>query len=126
MIIQGSYTFPVALHGMPLWSPWMRPVSLKTWFGVRGALSLVGALQTRECTVEAVLTNFATVELMETAHQGMVDQLDNALQGTLSFDGILYPRCLFLAWAQIAPAFFDGSGLHGWTQFGRLTWEQTR
>lgn len=126
MIIQGAFTYPVALNGTPLWSPWVRPVSLKTWYGVRGALSLVGALQTRDCTVEATLTNFATLALFETAHQYMVDQLDNVLTGTLSIDDILYPRCLFLGWEPSAPAFYDGSGLHGWTQFGRLKWQQTR
>ena len=117
---------PVAVHGTPNWSPWARPVSIKTWFGVKGALTLVGANTVRECTTEVTLTNYASYQLMEYDIQVMVVYTDNALSGTLNFDGILYPKCLFLGYEQSAPAFYDGSGQHGWTQFGRLRWLQIR
>lgn len=127
MIIQERFTFPVTYHGAPLWGPWARPISQKTWFGVKGSLSLVGALQTRECEVDATLTDHVSFFSLEVATEKMVNQLDEALKGTLNFgSSITYPRCLFLGWEPSAPAFYDGSGLHGWTQFGRLRWQQTR
>ncbi len=126
MIYHNTFTVPVALHGSPLWGNWARPLSQKTWFGVKGALTLVGANQLRECTVEATLTNFELYDMLETATALMVAATDDALKGTLNIDGINYPKCLFLGWEPSAPAFYDGSGLHGWTQFGRLKWQQTR
>lgn len=126
MIVHDTTTIPVAVHGLPLWSNWHRPTSVKTWYGVAGALTLVGANTLRECVVEGTLTNYPTLVNFENAQTVMVEATDNALKGTLNIDGIQYPRCLFLGWEPAAPPFWDGSGQHGWTQFGRLRWQQTR
>ncbi|MCA9010360.1 MAG: hypothetical protein KDB01_11465 [Planctomycetaceae bacterium] len=127
MIVHADYTFPVVLYGTPLWSPWQRPISQKTWFGVSGALTLVGAFQTRECVVEATLTNYALFAQIETASDGMASAAELPLYGRLVFSpSVFYERCLFLGWEPNAPPFFDGSGQHGWTQMGKLKWQQTR
>ncbi len=117
---------PVAVHGTPQWGPWARPVAVKTWYGVKGALALVGANTTRDMSTDCTMTNYPLYELLEQDIQTMVIYTDNALSGTLNFDGILYPKCLFLGYEPGAPAFYDGSGEHGWTQFGRLRWLQMR
>ncbi len=126
MITQSAFTFPVALHGTPLWGNWARPTSIRTWFAVKGALTHVGANTVRECVVEGIMTDYPTFANLENANETMVDALDNVLKGTLSIDGIEYPRCLFLGWEPSAPAFYDASGQHGFTQFLRLRWQQTR
>ncbi len=126
MIIHDTTTIPVAVHGIPVWSPFQRPVSTKTWYGVAGALTLIGANTVRECVVEATMTNYPTLVNFENAVTVMVNAMDNALRGTLYIDGIPYPRCVFFGWEPAAPPFYDGSGQHGWTQFGRLRWVQTR
>ena len=126
VIVLNTFTFPVAVHGTPLWSNWQRPTAIKTWYGVKGALTLVGANTVRECIVDGTMTNYPTYTNMENANETMLAALDAALKGTLNIDGIQYPRCLFLGWEPSAPAFYDGSGQHGWTQFVRLKWQQTR
>lgn len=126
MIIHNRYQFPVALHGTPVWSPWARPVSLKTWFGVKGGLTLVGANTVRECSLEATLMNFASLQLLNVALNSMDDQLDACLQGTLNIGGVTYPRCLFMGFQQGEPAWYDASLVHGWIVRGRLVWQQTR
>ena len=126
MIVHATTIIPVEVHGTPYWSNWHRPTSVKTWYGVAGALTLVGANTLRECIIEATMTNYPTYVNFENALSIMVNATDNALKGTLYIDGIPYPRCLFFGWEPSAPAFYDGSGAHGWTQMGRLRWQQTR
>lgn len=126
MIIQGNFQYPIAVHGAPFTGRWVRPQTKKTWWGVKGQLTLIGAVQSREITIEATMTNWASRDLLEAAQDQMLFALDYPLTGTLYVDGIPYVRCNFLGWENSGPAFYDGSGRHGWTQMGRLVWEQTR
>jgi hypothetical protein len=127
MIVHDEYTFPVAFHGTPLWSPWVRPIAQKTWYGVSGALTLLGSQQTRECVVEATLTNFAQFAQIEVAADAMAAQAELPLTGVLWFsETVFYERVLFLGWEPNAAPFWDGSNFHGWTVQGKLKWQQTR
>ena len=80
----------------------------------------------REGVVEATMTNYASRYLLEVAQETMDAQLNAGLNGTLYIDGVYYTKCLFLGWEVNGPAFYDGSGQHGWTQMGRLRWQRTR
>lgn len=126
MIIHNRYQFPVALHGTPSWSSWNRPTAVRKWFGIKGALTVVGANTVRQCALEATLMNFPSMQLLNIALNSMDDQLDNCLQGTLNVDGITYPKCLFMGFEPGEAPFYDASGVHGWIIRGRLLWQQTR
>jgi len=116
---------PVAYHGLPSDGVFNRPIAVQTWWGVTGALTLVGKNQTREFSVDATMTNFATYALFLAAKLTMVSAMQAALYGNLTINGALFNQCLFLGWEPVAPLFFDGSGFHGWTEMGRLKWQQT-
>ncbi len=125
MIVHADFMFPVANHEAPLCGPWIRPRSVRTWFGVIGSLNILGRLSHREITVGATLSGFDTNVNLEVAVQTMANAMDFGLSGTLTIDGIQYANCVFLGWEPSDKPFYCGTGVNKWTQFGKLTWHQS-
>ena len=124
MITHNGTVFPHPFHENPLYGPFQSPVSVQTWLGVRGAKVRTYSAQTREITIEATLTGFAT-EANYNAARVLLEQYKNAgLNGTLIIDATGFTLCTFLGWEPRGIHFLDGSGVNGWTQFGQLKWLQ--
>lgn len=52
-------------------------------------------------------------------------RLTGTLTQTIGSDSTTFAKCTFLGLTQSPRgAFFDGSGVHGWTLFARLHWRQ--
>lgn len=126
MIVHAEFVFPIANHESPLCGPWQRARSVRSWFGVIGSLNILGRVTHREISVGATLSGFNTNGNLETAVDGMATVLDAGLSGTLVIDGVPYTKCVFLGWESSEKPFYCGTGVNKWTQFGRLSWHQSR
>jgi len=126
MLQFNGFVMPVSNYDLPLWGSWVRPVSLKTWFGVRGALALMGGVQYRECVIQVTISGMLQFTLHEIFAEICAQLQELGAGGTLDVNGTLYTKCIFMGWTPDAPAFYDGSGQHKWVQMGKLSWMQIR
>ena len=120
MIVMNDYVFPFVIHGNPFYSHFERPLSVATWHGVIGAQIRAGRAKTREITIDVTLSDINTELLYNNIRRSLELKLDQGLYGELIVDATRFPKTLFMGYAPDAPHFWDGSGVHGWTQFGKL------
>jgi hypothetical protein len=125
VIVHQNISFNVANHGAPFCGPWQRPYSLKTWFGVTGSLAVPGRVTHRELSVDVILSGYQKNGLLEDDIGRMATWLNRGLTGLLIIDGVRYPNSTFMGFEASAPAFYCGSGVNYWTQFGKLSWLQS-
>lgn len=125
MIVHRNIEFGVANHGAPFCGPWQRPYSLKTWFGVTGSLAVLSRVTHREMSVEVTLSGYRKNGELEDAIGQLATLMNRGLTGLLVIDGVRYTNSTFLGYEASGPAFYCGTGVNYWTQFGKLSWLQS-
>jgi hypothetical protein len=126
--------FPHRYHENPRYGSFARPTSIATWHGVMGAQIRLGRSKTREITLNATLSYFATEIEFNNARRNLETYLDQGLRGPLQIGATSFPTCVFLGWepggqrdgeAWYSPQI-DQVGLQGWTQTGVLRWVEIK
>ena len=115
-------TNPNGVHGDLVVPPYERHEYVQTFWGVIGAAVMYSQPTVRILTCDFTAQNF-TDEIVLRQH---IAELQSHISdnGTLIVNGTRWPLCAFLGFTPNGPPFKDGSGVHGWVQFGRLAFRQ--
>jgi len=121
-----AFDLPVVYHSNVDAPPYQRELVVQRFWGVVGAQLLRSRIQIRELTVQVTLTDHDTLQSFYNAIALMDQQLDEEDTGTFFADGIEWEGCTFLGYLPRGDVFWDGSGEHGFTQFGEVKFLQAK
>jgi hypothetical protein len=123
-ISHAGFTFlGITTHQLPEFQPWEFEDLEVRIFGVRNAQEIRDATHARTIFCEAEFTGYSTFADLENA-LATIDTKINS-KGTLTINNVAYITCTFKGFDRSRePAFFDGSGVNGYIQRGRLIWRQ--
>lgn len=110
-------------------SPHQLPIVIQQFLGVNGESHIIGETYGADLRCEFRFQNYNTIALLRADQrtlEGKQGKLTGTLTQTISASNSTYQQCTFLGFAPIAPVFLDGSGVHGYVQFGYLFWRQRR
>jgi len=128
MIQQDGFDFFGLPHGMVLpEGPFEVPLVVGRFFGVRGESHIVGQPWGRPLSCRLTLTDYASLDNLSAdlaTLASLVGTLTGELVETIGTSTRRFPHATFLGFAADGEEFYDGTGVLGWTQFGRLQWMQ--
>lgn len=120
---QDGFAFEDCEHDTLLPGPLRTPLIIGAFNGVLGVSIIADESKEQPISCRCVLQDYDTLAELETSIDALRFQ-QGKLSGTLSVTGNLareYQRCTFVAF-DVERIFYDGSGVHDWCCFGRLTW----
>ncbi len=114
---------PVAAHELP--------IAVAKFFGVNGEGHIVaGGQYGRELVCDIMFDGYASRAALQAALDLMDSYPRTPLTGTvvqtIGADVKEEKHCTFIGFLPSRPPFLDGSGVHGWVQFGTLRWRQRK
>ncbi|MFO0979689.1 MAG: hypothetical protein U0996_25040 [Planctomycetaceae bacterium] len=124
MIYLNGIALPFAMHGLPVFGAFQRPESVKVWYGVRGAKIFAGRSTTREVKIRVAFTGYATEADFWESRRYFDTLREEGIAGVLVVDACVLPYCVLEEFKPEERPFRDGSGFHGWTQFGEISLRQ--
>lgn len=135
-LLHDGYNF----NSPPIHDPIVQPESPElqivesVFAGVKGAAHLIGETGPNDLFCLAIYHNYNTKALLKAdidEIRGKVGKLRGTLTEVIAGSTLTYPQCTFMGITEIPPrggthsgAFFDGSGVHGWTQYTILRWRK--
>lgn len=110
-------------------APHQLPIVIQQFLGVNGESHIIGETYGCDLRCEFRFQGYNTIELLRTDKktlEGKIGKLTGTLTQTISGADNTYQQCTFLGFAPSGPVFLDGSGVHGYVQFGNLFWRQRK
>jgi len=128
-ITQNSTTLAVnGQHGLiTAIGPHDLPIAVGQFFGVEGESHIVGKRYGRHLVCEVTFSSYASRQALQAALDVMssyAGSLTGTVTQTIGGDTVPFADCTFLGFEPSSPAFYEGSGVHGWVMFGALRWRQ--
>jgi hypothetical protein len=110
-------------------TPHQLPIVIQQFLGVNGESHIIG--ETYGCDLRCEFrfqgyNNIALLRADKKTLEGKQGKLTGTLTQTISGSDSSYQQCTFLGFAGTGAPFLDGSGVHGWVQFGYLFWRQRK
>lgn len=110
-------------------SPHEIPIVTGQFFGVIGESHIIGETYGVDLACEYRFQDYATIALLRADKktlEGKIGKLTGTLTQTILTYDQTFQECTFLGFQPFEAPWFDGSGVHGWVQNGRLLWRQRK
>lgn len=110
-------------------APHQLPIVTGQFIGVIGESHIIGETYGADLRCDFRFQGYADLASLRADQKTLeskIGKLTGTLSQTVNSSTQTFQCSTFLGFAPSAPAFFDGSGVYGWVQFGQLFWRQRR